>query len=123
MTESNETQRDVKRLKWHVENIDKKLDMMVRGDADVMEAIADVFRDDEMLCKVYLAVNGERTQQEIADEVGTSNATVSRKISTLSDHSLVWKKDYDDGIIYQKDELHETLRLDQKVTPDGWNDE
>lgn len=123
MTESNETQRDVKRLKWHVENIDKKLDMMVRGDSDVMEQIADVFRGNKTLCQVYLAVDGERTQKEIVNETGTSRATVSRKIDTLSDHSLIWKKEYDGGIIYQKDDLHDTLRLDRKVTPEGWNDE
>lgn len=123
MTESNETQRDIKQVKWHVENIDKKLDMMIRGDSDILDDIAEIFRGDEKLCQVYLAVNGERTQNEIVEETGISSSTVSRKIKTLSRASLIRKKDYDGGHIHMKDELHETLQLDQKVTPEGWNDE
>lgn len=123
MTESDEAQQDLKRIKWHLENLDNKVDMLVRGNSDAIEAVADVFRDDSIMAKVYLAVNGDRTQKEIADHIEFSEPTVHRRIDSLTKAGLVQKKEYDNGIIYMKDELHSVLRLDEKVDPkEGWND-
>jgi DNA-directed RNA polymerase specialized sigma subunit len=39
--------------------------------------------------KMYLAMNGKKTQSDIADEVGVTQGTVSRFISALIDKDLV----------------------------------
>lgn len=120
MTESDEAQRDIKEMKWHIENLDNKMDLIVRGDEDIIESISEVFKDDESMCKVFLKIDGEKTQNDISDETDVSTSTVSRKIDTLSDYGLIRKKEYDNGIIYQKDDICSTLQLHRLVTPNGW---
>lgn len=123
MPESDETQKDIKKMKWHLENIDNKVDTLIRGNPQALEDIAGVFRGNPMMAKVYLAVDGKRKQVDIAEKLDTSQATVSRRISELDRYGLIQKKEYDNGMIYVKDELHDILRLDERVDPKaGWDD-
>lgn len=124
MPESDETQQDIKKMKWHIENLDNKVDMLIRGNAEALEDIAKLFQGDSTMAQVYLAVNGERTQNEIVEEIDSSPATVSRRIKKLDRYGLIMKKEYDDGVIYMKDEIHDVLRLENYVDPEtGWNDD
>lgn len=124
MPESDETQEDIKRMKWHLENIDNKVDTLIRGNPNALEDFAGLFRDDEKMAKVYLAIDGVRTQSDIVNDTGVSSSTVSRKIDKLDRYGLIQKKEYNQGMIWEKDELYDILRLDQYVDPEtGWNDD
>lgn len=124
MTESDETQQDIKKMKWHMENIDNKVDMLIRGNEGALDEIASLFEGDPIIAKVYLAVDGDKTQREISNEIGHAESTVSGRIDKLDRFGLIQKKEYDDGMIYMKDEIHDILRLEEKVDPDtGWNDD
>lgn len=124
MPESDETQEDIRKIRWRMENLDNKFDMLVRGNDDVMEVVADVFRGDPSMAQVYLAVNGSRNQQEIVGHIDPSRSTVSRKIRKLDDYGLIQTKEVNGGLIYQKDELHDILALEHRVDPEsGWNDD
>lgn len=124
MPESDETQEDIKKMKWHLENIDNKVDALIRGSPEARDDLAGAFKDDPMMAKVYLAIDGKRKQSEIANEIGTSQATVSRRIKELDRYGLIQKKEYDNGMIWEKDELYDILRLEEHVDPDtGWNDD
>lgn len=123
MPESDETQEDIKEIKWRIENIDNKFDMLVRGNDEALEKVAEVFRGDPVMAQVYLAVNGKRNQSEIVEEIDSSGPTVSRRISTLDDYGLIEKKDIQNGFIWKKSELHQVMQLGSKVDPEtGWDD-
>lgn len=124
MTESDETQQDIKKMKWHMENIDNKVDMLIRGNEGALDEIASLFEDNSIMAKVYLAVDGEKTQREISEEIDHHESTVSRRIKKLDRFGLIQKKEYKDGMIYMKDEIHDILRLEENVDPvTGWNDD
>lgn len=122
MPESDETQQDIKEIKWHVENVDNKIDSLIRGNQEAIEEYAELFSDDPKMAKVYLAIDGSKNQGEISEETGVSTSTVSRKIEDLSRYGLVQKKAHNSGAVYMKDDLYDILRLDEKVDPEiGWN--
>lgn len=123
MPESDETQQDIKEIKWRIENLDNKFDMLIRGNSEAIEKVAAIFRGDSAMAQVYLAIDGIRNQQEVADAISSSSSTVSRKIDTLSDYGLIEKKEIRDGVIWMKSELHRVMQLGTRVDPDtGWND-
>lgn len=124
MTESDETQQDIKEIKWRIENIDNKFDMLVRGNDEALQEVADLFRGDSSMAQVYLAIDGQRNQKEIADSIGPSKMTVSRKVQDLKKYGLIEKKEIRNGVIWTKSELHDVMRLDDRVDPDsGWHDD
>lgn len=124
MPESDETQQDIKEMKWHMEKVDNKLNFILRGNGDALERIAEVFRGDEKVAQVYLLINGRRTQSEIVEKVDFSAPTVSRRIQKLSDNGLIQKKGYDEGAIWARDEVDSIYNLEAKVDPEtGWNDD
>jgi DNA-binding HxlR family transcriptional regulator len=123
MTESDETQQDIKEIKWRIENVDNKFDMLVRGNEEALQEVADLFRGDSSMAQVYLEIDGQQNQKEIADSVGTSPMTVSRKIQDLKRYGLIEKKEIRNGAIWKKSELHGVMRLGDRVDPEsGWND-
>lgn len=122
MAESDETQQDIKEIKWRIENIDNKFDMLVRGNDAALEEVAELFRGDSLMAQVYLAVDGQRNQKEIADAIDTTAMTVSRKIDDLNSYGLIKKKEIRNGAIWKKSELHGVMRLGDRVDPEsGWN--
>lgn len=123
MPESDETQRDIKEIKWRIENLDNKFDMLVRGNEEALEKVAEIFRGDPVMAQVYEAVDGKRNQKRIASDIGSSDSTVSRKVRTLADYGLIERKELKDGIIWTKSELHRVMQLAGRVDPDtGWDD-
>lgn len=123
MTESDEAQQDIKEIRWRIENLDNKFDMLIRGNDDAIESVAELFRGDASMAMVYLAIDGKKNQKEIADVISPSKMTVSRKVRKLKSYGLIEKIDVSNGTIWQKSELHEVMRLEEKVDPDtGWHD-
>lgn len=122
MTESGDTKRDIKEMKSHLRNIDNKQDRILVSDPAVRKRIRQLFEEDENLRKVFLEIDGEKTQEELAEAANVSEATVSRRIKELNREGLIWKKEHNGGLVYKRDSLCRTLRLDEKVTEDGWED-
>lgn len=122
MTESGDTKRDIKEIKSHMRNIDHKQDRILVSDQDVRKRIRELFEGDENMRKVFIEIDGDKTQDEIAEASGVSAPTVSRRIDELNREGLIWKKEHNEGLVYKKDSLCRTLRLDEKVTEDGWEE-
>lgn len=122
MPESSDTKKDIKQMKSHLRNIDKKQDRILMSDPDVRDRVEELFKQDENLRKVFLQIDGEKTQKDIVEAINVSSGTVSNKISELERESLIWKKEYKNGNVYKRDSLCRTLRLDEKVTEDGWEE-
>lgn len=124
MTESDETQQDIKEIKWHIEKVDNKMDLLIRGNSEALNEIAEVFQGDPAIAQVYLAIDGKRTQQEIVEEVDYSQPTVSRRVNKLKRDGLIQKKEWDNGVVWERDDTYSLFRLDEKVDPEtGWNDD
>lgn len=117
MPESLDAFDELQQIRIRLDAIEQTQEMLVRANA--AEVLADVDRltaTDELGAKVYLLVNGARTQQDIAADLNTSEPTVSRRLEKLRDLHLVRLVDRRGaGNVYQKSAADRILRLSQRI--------
>lgn len=113
MPESDELHAAINHLKYKVDSIDKGLEILLRfsGQEMIAEYITKL-KEDAVMGRVYLCIDGRRTQQQIAQSVGTSEATVSRRIKKLEDIDLIeLDRQIDDGKIYRYTKMERLYKL------------
>jgi len=123
MPESLESFAELNAIRMRLEGIESKQEMLVRAQApQILSAIWALVDKDHLLGQVFLAANGNRTQQEIVDYlrssgVSASQPTVSRKLDRLmSEMGLIElgvRKP--SGATYRKSSLDRILHLTPKV--------
>lgn len=125
MPESDDAAEDIQAIRFQLENIEATQRLLVRDRApSLTTAYFALFRDDESLLRVYLAVDGTRTQQEIvshleASGAGISQPTVSRKLTDLTREGLIEASSIRKGraLVYRKNLImDDILQLSRRLT-------
>lgn len=89
MSETNEALSEIKKLRSEVDQQGEMLDALVRYDPRVRDSILEEFKKDRVLAEVYLLFDGNRTQQQIVENMKTLNTKgasapmITRKIDKL----------------------------------------
>lgn len=124
MPESEELFAELRVIRSRIEGIEHTQEILVRAQSEsIVPTLIQAFADDPVLARVFLLVDGSRTQQDIVAVMkankhpGASDATVSRKIDLLhNDMALI---DFVDqtgrGKVYRKSAVDRILRLSRKV--------
>jgi hypothetical protein len=117
MPESSELYSEIANLRDQVEDMSKSISAIARR-SGAKEEILKAMANDPLLGRIFLLVDGKRTQNDIVEELrGTSTAvsqpTVSRKIESLiEDFDLVRKTSRTrEGTRY----LHTSLARDLRI--------
>jgi hypothetical protein len=113
----------IRTIRSRIETIERTQDILVRAEArNILPAIEKAFKADPLLARIYLAVDGVKTQSDIVEEIKmsghrVSGASVSRKLEKLEkDFHLVDLADRTKaGKVYRKGELERILRLSRRV--------
>ncbi len=93
MSESDELYTTVNYIKHKVDALEKIELLNLRSNTALHEEYALILQSDPLLLKVYKAIDGTKSQKEIASTVSTTDKSVSVKIKKLVEHGLVEIKD------------------------------
>lgn len=89
MSESNELYSSVNYIKHKVEAIEKIELLNLRSNKTLKDEYMALLEGDELLCAVYKAIDGIRSQKEISLFLNSNDAQVHRKIKRLSEFGLI----------------------------------
>lgn len=93
MSESDELYTTVNYIKHKVDALEKIELLNLRSNRALYEEYASIFQSDLLLLSVYKAIDGTKSQKEIADTIPTTEKTVSIKIKKLVELGLIEIKD------------------------------
>jgi hypothetical protein len=113
----------IRTIRSRIETIERTQEILVRAEArNIVPALEQAFGADPLLARIYLAVDGTKTQSQILADLkaaghAASSASVSRKLDRLEkDFHLIDLADRTKaGKIYRKGELERILRLSRRV--------
>lgn len=114
-------------LQHKVDSIEQTNAFVLRADADKhLESVRKVFGTSERKAQVYLAADGNRTVNDIADYLGMIRQNVGTALRNLSDEGLLEIAETDGGShFYAKTPLDRTIRISRylceayNLTKDG----
>jgi DNA-binding transcriptional ArsR family regulator len=111
------TEKDVREIKWKVEGIEKSIDLLVRANRNkIVEDILKFFGKSKERVRVFLNIDGETTVEQIANSIGIATPNVSRRITELKDEGLISiRKIVKSGYIYEKTEKVKILSLEKEL--------
>lgn len=89
MSESNVLLAEINYIKNKVDSIEKIEILNLRSNKALKEEYLGLLKSDSLLFSVYKAVDGIRTQHDIAAQISTTEMSVSRKLAVLSEHGLI----------------------------------
>lgn len=89
MSESDELYITVNYIKHKVDALEKIEMLNLRSNKALHEEYISILQTDPLLLKVYKAIDGAKSQKEIASVVSTTEKTVSVKIKKLAEHGLI----------------------------------
>jgi len=91
MTEADETEMfiAINHIKNKVDSLEKIELHRMRNDSVMRKQYEELLLSDSEYLKIYKAINGERTQAEIADEAKVTPMQVTRKLPILVDKGLI----------------------------------
>lgn len=123
MAESLDTANEIKTIRLKIEAIESTQEIILRHNArEYREEITSLFKDDEELRRVYLAIDGKRSQAELVTDLNASGAsisqsTVSRRMNKLEGEGLIQKVGGSPaGVIWsKKDVIERVLRLSRHL--------
>lgn len=126
MPETEDLFEEVKKIRWHQEVIDSNIELLTRAHRkEILEDIMHFFgnvpgrRKAANRARIFLAIDGNRTVGQIADDLGLPISYVSREITKLKSMSLIEVKEAGrEGIIYKKGNVNRILRISQKLMKD-----
>lgn len=117
MTEHLE--RDVKEIRYKVEALDASVDLLLRANrAEITKDIMTFFGKSRDRIKVFLAVDGEKTVNEIVKSLKPMlRNNVSARLTELASEGLIYvKKTTKQGKVYDKTEKVRILNLEKHLT-------
>lgn len=89
MSESNVLLAEINYIKNKVDSIEKIETLNLRSNKALKEEYVSLLKSDSLLFSVYKAVDGIRTQHDIAIHISTTEMSVSRKLNLLAEHGLI----------------------------------
>lgn len=105
--------RRLSNIEHRVDSIDQTAAFALRADADRhIESLKAIFRNRIRLVQVYLAVNGERSVQNIAELLTMIPSNVSRELTSLQKEGLLEVSEKEGGeTFYCKKPIDQTIRI------------
>lgn len=100
-------------LQHKVDSIEQTTAFALRADSQRhLESVEEIFRNSKRKAQVYLAADGERTVNEIAQHLGMKQQNVSRAVKALQDEGLLEILETSGGAhYYVKTPLDRTIRI------------
>ena len=117
MAESDELSAAIGHIKFKVDSMDRTLERLLRvnGKAMLADYLEQLGRD-PVLRQVYLEVDGSKTQQQIAEAIGKSNATVTGKTKRLEELDLIELVRYDNrGKLFQHTKMETIFKISREL--------
>ena len=117
MPESDELTKDVREIKWHQEEIDSSLELLLRvNKPELLKQVLDMFGKAETRARIYLSVDGKKNISEIATDVRILYNNVYPILNTLRDWSLVTAiGEKDKQLVFKKTKLERILALSKEL--------
>jgi DNA-binding transcriptional ArsR family regulator len=117
MPETIDAFDELQTIRVRLDAIEQTQEMLVRANsAEILRDVDALTHDDDLAIRVYLLVDGQRTQGDIADELGTTQPTVSKKITKLQQLHLVRVVEKrGGGNVYAKAAADRILRLSPRI--------
>jgi DNA-binding transcriptional ArsR family regulator len=108
---------ELQKIRIRLDGIEQTQEMLVRANAtSVLEEVDELVKSDPLAARVYLLVDGARTQRDIAAALTTTQQTVSNKLRKLQDlHLILVIDNRGGGNVYAKAAADRILRLTQRI--------
>ena len=110
------TRRDIRQINYKIEDIEKSVGLLLRGRRKevIAELMETCFKKSVEKVKVFLAIDGQSSVNQIAERLKIKPPNVSRHIKDLLDHDLIRVRDTEGGkIIYEKTSQVKRIRLEE----------
>lgn len=89
MSESDELYSTVNYIKHKVDALEKIEMLNLRSNKALLEEYTEILQNDSTLLQIYKAIDGTKSQKEIADIISSSEPSVSRKMQKLLEYGLI----------------------------------
>jgi DNA-binding transcriptional ArsR family regulator len=112
---SDVVEKDVREIKYKVEAIEKSVDLLVRANRrEIIQDLMAFFGKSRERVKVFIATDGEKSVNQIADEIKVRPQNVSRRLTELERQDLIRLKRTDGASkVYEKTEKVAILDLEK----------
>lgn len=117
MPESDELNAAIGHIKYKVDSMDRTFERLLRVNGKAMIAdYMEQFAADPILAKVYLSVDGYKTQTAISEDTGYSPAVITNRIKTLVDLDLIELLQVTkEGKIYQYTKMESIFKISRNL--------
>ncbi len=108
-------EKDVREIKYKVEAIEKSVDLLVRANRrEIIEDLMAFFGKSRERVNVFVATDGEKSVNQIAEEIKVKPQNVSRRLTELEREGLIRLKRTDGSSkVYEKTEKVAILNLEK----------
>ena len=116
--ESDEVAKDIREIKWHQEAIDSSMELLIKANRDaILSEIMKFFGRSKRRAEVFLAVDGKRTVEDIAELLSMKGPNVSRELTKLKEEGMIEiKRITKEGYyVYKKRRVDKILGISQKL--------
>jgi DNA-binding transcriptional ArsR family regulator len=110
------TRRDIREINYKIEDIEKSVGLLLRGRRKevIAELVETCFKKSVEKVRVFLAIDGQSSINQIAERLKVKPPNVSRHIKDLLDHDLIKVRTTDGGkVIYEKTSQVRRIRLEE----------
>ena len=114
MPESDELAIDIKEIRWHQESMDSSMDLLLKANKEaILGEIEMFFSNARRRAEVFLAVDGQRTVEEIAKVLQMNSPNVSRDLTKCAEEGLIERiaQSGGGGFVWKKKRIDQVLHL------------
>ncbi|MCK4443483.1 MAG: MarR family transcriptional regulator [Thermoplasmata archaeon] len=117
MVESEEVARDIREIRWHQEAIDSSMELLIKANRDaILSEIMAFFGKSRRRAQVFLAVDGQRTVEDITQMLAMKKPNVSAQLTGLKEEGLIEiKRITKSGYVYKKRRVDKILGISKKL--------
>ena len=117
MPESDELNAAIGHIKYKVDSMDRTLERLLRVNGKAMLAdYMEQFSADSILARVYLSVDGHKTQKAIGEDTGYSASVITSRIKVLVDLDLIeLLRVTKEGKIYQYTKMDSLFKISRNL--------
>lgn len=115
---SDEIAKDIREIKWHQEAIDSSMELLLKANRDaILAEIMSFFGRSKRRAKVFLAVDGKKTVEDITKLLALQKPNVSAELTRLKNEGLIEiKRITSKGYyIYKKRRVDRILGISKKL--------
>lgn len=108
--------RRLANIEFQVTSLDESTAFAMRANRDeLLQAVDGVFRKSRQLAQIYVAANGKRSVNDIADITKAKKQNVSPQLKKLYEEGLLLPHTDGNQILYRKKKLDQTLGIARRL--------